>query len=541
MIKLVPIIIIFLLSCYGVNYAQTESSIPQTGDRLKMGYVYSISPKINPLVQRTDYEQELNKLVFGDGLFKRSSDGHIVHALAQSSKLEQSNVWRINLRSDITFQDGTAITAADVQFSYELYAKFAFQASRLFAARLINTVEILGPLSLRIVLKEAVNNFQETIGLFPILPKKQYQSWLEFNLLSSLPEIKPLGNGNFMFKSQTNGSEIHLDAYANHYKPAYLDGVDFLLFDTYEQLVEAFLKEKVDLIEVQGKSVRQKILQVLPTIEKVISQRNDIRLFYINLNNAKPPFNDPDIRQAINYAINKNMMVDKYLENKSLVATNVLNEQSNYYFAAGGTFAYDPLRCLRILYNGGFKQNPDGKLVNNGRELKFDFYFQVGSALQETLARLISINLVELGINIVPRPLKASEMESCLEEGRYQAILRTYDYNPDFGDQALRDFYLGELNRGNGFNNFKNASLEQLIKFSEKVTNEEKMRTIMYRIQYLINQYSPCIFLFFDEQNYYAINNRFKNTRNTFYENGEYVIKLYPKSEWYVPKDLQRY
>jgi peptide/nickel transport system substrate-binding protein len=538
--RLAVSILIILLRCE-FNFAQAETSTPETGDRLKIGYVYSVPPKISPLFCRTDYEREINKLLFGDGLFKRSSDGHIIHALAQSSKLEQPKIWRINLRSDITFQDGTSISAEDVQFSYELYAKFAYQASDLFAARLIERVEILGPLSLRIVLKAASDNFQETIGLFPILPKKQYQSWLEYNLLSALPDLKPLGNGNFMFKSQTNNSEIQLDAYPRHYKPAYLKGVDLLFFDTYEQLVEAFLKEKVDVIEVQGKSVRQKILQVVPNIEKVISQRDDIRLYYINLNNTKPPFNDLDIRQAINYAINKNMMVDKYLENKSLIAVNVLNEQSNYYFEAGANFTYDPLHCLRILYNSGFKPNPDGKLVNNGRELKFDFYFQVGSAFQETLARLISINLVELGINIVPRPLKASEMELCLEEGRYQAMLRSFDYDPECGDQALRDFYLHELNGGNGFSNFKNTSLEQLIHFSEKVMNAEQMRTIMYRIQHLINQYSPCIFLFFDEQNYYAINSRFRNTRNTFFEKGEYVIKLYPKNEWYVPKELQRY
>jgi peptide/nickel transport system substrate-binding protein len=530
-----------LLSGSEFIFAQIPVSVPESGDRLKIGYVYSIPPKFNPLFQRTDYEQEINKLIFGDGLFKWSNDRHIIHALAQSSKLEQVRIWRINLRSDLTFHDGTPITAEDVRFSYELYTKFAYQASHLFATRLIQAVEILGPLSMRIVLKEPITNFQETLGLLPILPKKHYQSWLEYNLLSSLPELKPVGNGNFMLRGQTADSEVQLDLYPDHYKPAYLKGVDIIFFETYDQQVETFLKEKIDIIEVEGKSVRQKILQVVPTIEKVISQREGVRLYYINLNNTKPPFNDPNIRQAINYAINKNMMVEKYLENKSLIAANVLNEGSNYYFEAGGNFAYDPLYCLRILNNAGFKRSPDGKLVNNGRELKFDFYFQIGSIFQETLARLISINLVELGINIVPRPLKATEMESYLEDGRYQAMLRYFDYNPEFGDQALRNFYLQELNHGNGFNNFKNTSLDQLIKFSERVMNEEQMRTIMYRIQHLLHQYSPCIFLFFDEQNYYAINSRFKNTRNTFYENGEYIIKLYPKNEWYVPKELQRY
>lgn len=539
-IRLVIITIIFLLQTERLH-GQTTAAKPESGDRLKIGYVYSIAPKISPLLRRTDYEQEINKLIFGDGLFTWSEEGYITHGLAQSSKFESPKAWRINLRSDITFHDGSAITAEDVKFSYELYIKFAYQASHLFSVRLINAIEILGPLSLRIILKEPITNFRETIGLLPILPKKNYGSWLDYNLLTSLPEPKPVGNGNFLFRSRLNGSEIQLDRFQDHFDPAYLNGVDFVFFETYEQLVDAFLKEKIDIIEVQGKSIRQKILQVAPTIEKVIIQRDDLRLYYIDLNNTRPPFNDPNIRQAINYAVNKNVMVEKYLENKSYIASNVLSERSDYFFEAANNFTYDPLRCMRMLSGTGYKRGSDGKLVNNGRELKFDFYFQDGSVFQETLARLISINLVELGINIVPKPLLASEIESHLDDGRYQAVLRSFVYNPDPGDQALRNFYLQELNRGNGFNNFRNPSIDQLIKFSEKVMNQEQMRTIIYRIQHLINQYSPCIFLFYDEQIYYAVQHRFKNIRNMYNAGGEYIVKLYPKNKWYVPKEQQIY
>jgi peptide/nickel transport system substrate-binding protein len=539
-IRLFIVSIILIIQSKSLQ-GQPAAARPESGDRLKIGYVYTLAPKISPLLQRTDYEQEINKLVFGDGLFAWSEDGYITQGLAQSSVFEPPKAWRINLRSDITFHDGSAITAEDVKFSYELYLKFAYQASHLFSVRLISTIEILNPLSLRIALKEPVTNFRESIGRLPVLSKKNYEAWLDYNLLSSLPEIKPVGNGNFLFKGRLNGSEIQLDRFQGHVSPAYLNGVDFVLFETYEQLVDAFLKNKVDLIEVQGKSIRQKILQVAPDIEKVIIQRDDLRLYYIDLNNTRPPFNDLNIRQAINYAVNKNVMVEKYLENKSYIASNVLSTRSEYFFEPASDVIYDPLRCLRILSGAGYKRGTDGKLLNNGRELKFDFYFQEGSVFQETLARLISINLVELGINIVPKPLPASELESHLEEGRYQAVLRSFVFDPNPGDQALRDFYLQELNRGNGFNNFRNSSIDQLVRFSEKVMNQEQMRTIIYRIQHLINQYSPCIFLFYDEQIYYAVNNRFKNIRNMYNAGGEYIIKLYPKSKWYVPRSQQIY
>ena len=528
---------IFFATLLAQNSLQQENY----GDRLKVGYVYSQPIKYNPMIAYTEYEQEINNLIFGDGLFTRAADGHIIRGLALSSEQETPRFWRVNLRSDIAFHDGTEITAEDVKFTFDLYKKFAMQSHLLFPMRIVSAVDIISNKSLRIILKESSRDFRETIGQLPILPKKYYEQWQNYNLLSNLPYIEPVGNGHFIFSRQL-GSDVYMDTYLDHHrKRANLSGIDFIFFDTYEEMVDAFIDGRIDLITVQGKSALQKILRLSSEKEFVLVERDNIKLYYILLNTKRDPFNAVDIRRAFNYAINKKQLVERNLDNQGHVAVNILDEDSEYFFQSIRIYNYDPLRSLNILRSSGYRQQPNGKLFQQDRELKFEFYFQEGSGFEETITRLISINLAELGINMIPRPKKPAELEQLIREGKYQAVLRCFTYDPKAPAQALREFYLRELKSENGFRNFNDRLMNTLVSQSARSFSDEQIKRIIQQMQVQINSYSPSIFLFFEDRIYFAINNRFKNTKTTTFQRLEYVVKIYPKYEWFVPSNDQKY
>ena len=540
--KLFIVFIIIFLFFDRLLIAQTFNQRAEQGDRLKIGNVFLQPVKFNPLIARTEYEQEINRLVFGEGLFSRAVDGHTTHGLASSYKQEHVKVWHIFLRSDIFFHDGSQITSEDVKFSFELYKKFALQSPQIFSTRLISAVEIINQQSLRIILKEPVRDFRETIGQLPILPKKYYQSWRIYNLLTSLPYIRPVGSGYFMLARYLPNSDIYLDVNRNHYKGrAFLNGIDFLFFETHDHLIDSFLQENIDLVAFQERSVWQKIYQITHSRDLITAERNDHKLYYINLNNRKAPFNEIDIRRALNYAINKNLLVEKILLNNGYAALNVLDINSEFFFEATKKYNYDPIRSLNILTSSGFRRRQNGKLFRGGEELKFDFFFEEGSVFEESITRLISINLRELGINILPRPMKPVEIALRLNEGNYQAALQSFVYDSENPEQTLREFYQFHLNKDNGFKNFSNFSINQLMEHSEKTYTRAKMQSISHRMQHLINQFSPCLFLFFEKRIYFVINNRFENIKKNFYQFDEFIVKISPKNEWYVPKNKQKY
>lgn len=519
----------------------TSSDTTNHGDRLKMGYVWKGGAKFNPLTVKNDYEQEIIKLIFGMGLFTKATDEGVIHGLVMSSETQSPQVLRFQLRPNIFFHDGTPIVAEDVKFSYELYRKFSLQSPSFFNTRLINSIEVWGKDVIRFRLDKPIPNFSETLGQLPILPKKYYEKWMNYDLVSDLPYIEPVGLGYYKLTDYTPQEKVQLDVFSTHtLGRGNLQGIDILFYETYDQLLDAFLHEKLDFIPVYDRSVLQKLSQFA---ENILSIDNNFRtLYYINLNTQKSPFKDISIRKALNYSINKSQIVETLINGNSKVAYSLLSDETQIDLRSLRSYEYLPLEGLRILTNNNFRKNANGKLTRNNKEFNFEFYFKKGSPLEESMARLISINLGELGINVIPRSISPLNIENRLYTGNYDAALQQFYFKRHNFVETFRRFYLYELNRGDGFQNFRIKSLNLILNHLSDSDRNEELVSLSNRFQYLLNQYSPCIFLFFEDRSFYAINPRFENVTSSYNETiNKMVTKFNPKNEWYVPKEKQKY
>jgi peptide/nickel transport system substrate-binding protein len=534
-LRLIFFFIIFIIPITPLK-SQIAGANISYGDRLKLGYVYTRPIHFSPLIVETAYEREFKQLVFGYGLFRKGQDDIIEHAIAVSSKQEDARSWIITIRNDVKFHDLSILNAEDVRFTFNLYKKFALQSPELFVARLISTIEIISPQSLRIVFRQPVDNFRETLGLLPILPEEHYRVWDRYNMISNLPQIEPVGTGYFKFTGPLPDGEIHLDANLDHYQGRpYLDGIDITFFETFEALSNAFVEEKIDLMEIEDENVYRKVRQITESVKFSISKRPTLKLYYIQMNTQKPPFDDVNIRRALNFAVNKEILVNRHMQRESYIANNILEENAGEFLLDDrNSYKYDPLRSLSILESVGYNRGANGILLNRNRELRFDFYYQKGSVYEESIARLVAINLREIGVNVVPRPLLPVEIENRLNSGDYQAALTSFNYETDMPEETLRKFYFNELNRVDQYKTFYDRSINQLFQRAEGTLSRAQLIPNLQRIQFLLNQYAPCIFLFFESRVYLAIDDRFENTRFEYTERGQYFYILNPKQEWYV-------
>jgi peptide/nickel transport system substrate-binding protein len=534
--------IIFIIICTFYNiFAQVDQRTMLDLNRLRLGYVYHQPVEYNPLISRYEYQVEIEKLIFGDGLFVTGEDGQIQPGIALRVREEDDRVWTITLQPDIFFHDGSSLEAGDVKFTYDLYQKFALQAPKLFMARYIESVRVINTYTIQFILKEPLENFPIQLGQLPILDQERYADWIKFEDVYRLPFVNPVGIGPFIYRPMTS-NKIRLDVYREYFrKQSHLDGIDILFFESYDDLLNAFVQEKVDVIEVEDKNIYRKINQITSAANFSWIKRNDLKLHYILFNTQRRPFNDLSVRKALNQAINKNLLVERNLPDKSYVAENILDANSEAYFANPRRYKYDPLNSKNILDNLGFVKQRNGKLFRNGRELKFEIYYETGSAFQESIIRLISISLGELGINVLPRPLTAAELENRVFEGNYQAVLRSFSYIPANSLKVPRQFYLEGLNSVNGYKNISERRLDVVIQRSERTYPMNALIPLLQRIQFLYYDYAPCVFLFFEHQVYYAIHNRFENTKIIIKDNLNVQTKLTPKYKWYVKKVDQNF
>ena len=305
-------------------------------------------------------------------------------------------------------------------------------------------------------------------------------------------------------------------------------------------MVDAFINGQIDLIAIDDAPTARKIRRLSPSTKIETVSRGDIKIYYILLNTRTSPFNELNIRRAINYGIYKNQLVDRIIGKDGKVAVNIIEENSEYYFPGVPVYRYDPLKSLEILKYSGYRQRDNGKLFQNNRELKFEFLFRAGSTFEESITRMISINLAELGINMMPRPREPEELQTLVKEGRYQAALREYVYDPARPVQSIRAFYLSELKSDNGFRNFDDRAMNTAVTQIDNIPEDQQTAMIVQQMQVHLNQQSPCIYLFYQDVVSYAINDRFENTKNTIFQNLEYVGNINPKHEWFVPKQKQK-
>lgn len=535
--RYVNLIFLIILSSAQITQKQANS-----GDILKIGYIYRTDFSLNPLIYVSDYDYDFNRLVFGDGLFRKTVSGNIENNLTVSSRKINNN-WLIKVRKGAVFHDGNTITAEDVKFSFEVYKKFALQSPNLYIARIIKKVEVVAPDEVSLDLYDSDYDLNETLGLLPILSEKYYSDFLsQPDINASLPD-KPVGSGYFKFDRRIGPKGIRLRVHENHFgKRANLNAVDLLLYGTVDNLVEAFIRGEVDFIRVHDRSVLQRIHQIIQmNANKILIKPEFTSLYYIALNSESDLFSQQKIRQALNHAINREQLIEKILGKNGRIADNVLEKSSDFYFNSIKTYPYNPLKSLEILESAGYQIRAGDKLENDKGDLKFELLIEEGSYFYEMMARRISIDMGELGISVIPVPVKASELEERIRSGRYQAALRHFFYDSEVPDQVLRAFYLSALRGSDSAVNFQNRQIEQLLKSAENSYHNNQIQPIMYRIQYLLGESSPCIYLFFEDRIFCAIDSRFENFQEIFIENGKHARILFPEYDWYVPKEKQKY
>ena len=534
-------IIILLIFCFGLLSTTTGQN--PAGDELKIGYI-SVAPfSLNPLVYFTDYHRDFCRLVFGESLYQRTHNGQVQKSIGADARMAGKNNWIITSRSDAFFHDGSPVTAKDIKFSYELYKKFSLQLADWFIARTIKKIDLLSDHEIRLELFDSGYDFPDALGILPILPASQYQKWLEYDSVDDLPEVLPVGAGYFKYDKKIEPDILRVVVNNNHFAGrANLQAIEFRLYETADQLVEAFLKGEVDLIKVQDRSVLQRIHQIIQMdATKMVINQDNTTLYYILLNSDRFPFNKQKIRQALSSAVNREQMIAKILLKTGHIAENILDETSEMYFNSTLTYPYNPRRSIEILNSIGYKRDNNNKLINGQGELKFELLIEEGSYFHEMIARLIAIDLGELGINVIPVPVTAQQLFQRLATGKFQAAINHFVYDPLFSEQAIRSFYYYELKRSNPFPLFQNPQVEHLLKSSEMIFQKGRITPIMHRIQYLLSEQAPCIYLFFEDRMFCAISHRFENYRHVYIEEGNYIIKLNPENEWYVPKEKQKY
>jgi len=326
-----PILIfVFIISGYasGAGHASGKSSETEEAlNRLEV-CIASRIVSLDPASYRDRTTQAVLKNIF-DSLTTRDANMRVAPQLAESWKTIDDTTWEFKLKQGVRFHNGDEFTARDVKFSLERIVKEGAMEGETSPRK-----SLLAPLvEIKAIDKYTVRLLTEKP--WPILPLMlTLQEMLPQNYIHSkgVKEFKkkPIGAGPFQFVRTTANGDLLLKRFDDYYggssanPPVQPAQVQYLAFKTVPLLADRIIRLKIKSADIiDGVSpVTVPVLHAIPGVRTIPS--TPTRSYFADINCKKPLFSDVRMREALNFAIDKEAIIKHLLHGSGVILPTIL-------------------------------------------------------------------------------------------------------------------------------------------------------------------------------------------------------------------------
>ena len=286
-----------------------------------------------------------------DTLVEVDENGNYVPALAESWTFSpQELTLDFQLRQGVSFHNGDPFTAADVKATFDRLLAEDSPSPHKDKFSSVKEIKVLDEYRVQFVLEKVYAPLLSNLGAgaCSILPKKAIEEGHDFS-------THPLGTGPFVFKEWERDSHISYAKFADYWMEGrpYLDEVEIqVVVEPSTQLMGLTVGE-FDIIHfVEPHTVPQ--FESNPDI-KLFTHQTALALV-VTMNHARPPLDNVLVRRAINYAIDRQALLD-IAYNGGWKIEGFIDAGSPYFLELPETYPYDPQKAKELLTEAGY---PDG-------------------------------------------------------------------------------------------------------------------------------------------------------------------------------------
>ena len=294
----------------------------------------------------------------------------------------------------------------------------------------------------------------------------------------------PVGTGPFKFVEWRPTETITIEKFEDYWQEGLpkLDRVIFQVFQDNTARLNALIAGEIDLADgvnpSDGKTVEgNSALQLI--------ERPSMNVGYLGLTSTRPPFDNKLVRQAVNYAIDKQAIVDAFFEGRAQVAANPMPPSISGYNDDIDPYPYDKAKAKELLAEAGY----DGKEIELWAMPVARPYMPDAAKVAEVIKK----NLENVGM---PAKIVTFEWATYLEKAKNgEADMFMLGWTGDNGDAD--NFIYTLLDKDNiGSNNYSyysNDEVHDLLIAAQSEVDEAKRIDLYKQAQVIIHEDAPWV------------------------------------------------
>ncbi|OGQ30042.1 MAG: hypothetical protein A3A72_00175, partial [Deltaproteobacteria bacterium RIFCSPLOWO2_01_FULL_38_9] len=428
---------------------------------------------LDPRFALDAYSQRIDQLLF-DGLVILNNNLEVVPHLATHWTVRNNKIYQFTLHPNLTFHDGTPLTAHDIAFTLEQILDPAFGSPLLGSFKNVEKIIVLNKLALEIHLKEPQASFLTDLTLIKALPHQKMKD-------SKVPFKDVLiGSGPYTFlKKEVNTIILKKNPTHFLFKPK-MENLIFKVIKDDNTRSLKLKKGEIDLI--QNALSSDSVIKLSQDPHLTLTKSAGLTYSYLGFNLKDPILKNKKFRQAMSYALDRKTIIEHLLQNLATSANSILSPLNHYYDSTLSQTDFNLEKAKELLKESQvplpvkliFKTSTDTQAIN--------------------IARLISDQLKALGVMVELRTNEWGTFFNDIQTGNFQLFsLRWVGVtDPDIYYDA---FHSSNFPPGKNRIYYSNPTTDRLLQEGRVELNPEKRKKIYARVQKILAEEVPYIHL----------------------------------------------
>ena len=416
-------------------------------------------------------------------------------ALAKSWVWSEDHlVLTLELDPDASWADGVPITARDVVFTWQVQSSPEIDWLYSDGKEFIDTVEAVNEHTVRVTYTHSYPYQFMDLNDGLIIPAHAwaeipFDRWADTNWKDHV-----LAGGPFRVDGHTPQQEISLERNPHYYRPGlpYLDRVVFRIVPSEQGLKTQLLAGEIDFVRSINPSGINRVREH-EDLDLVIY--DDRSYTHICWNTTKPHLTDPEIREALTAAIDRETLIDVVYGGFGRVGVGPILSSFWAFNSDLEPVPFDPASARTILRDAGWTDTDgDGFLDKDGNAFIIELLAPAENELRQDLAILIQEDLKRIGVKAVPRFVEWGTLMAAMQDGAFDALVNVWE-EPTRIDLAGLWHSAPPGEPTFNFGRYASPEVDRLLAEVAEITDFAEQKPLFDRIQELIVADQPYTFL----------------------------------------------